>query len=252
MSNTWRVAECLETLLGQVNERWPTRKKDSDGTIGDARHQAERTSDHNPWVRDGQIGVVTALDITHDPASGCDAGKLAEAMRVSRDPRIKYIISNRRICSGSAGPSPWVWRPYSGVDDHSHHLHLSVKSTKADYDYTGPWSAVTIQAVPILKSKIATAQVVEGAVVTAGGGVGIASQVMDVGNSVQTIATVVDQSGQVIDKTVTIGKQIPHGFWENVVVTIHSPTFIICMTLISLAICGMTFYWRRQHAQMGV
>jgi hypothetical protein len=56
------------------------------------RHQATR-SDHNP---DGE-GVVRALDITLIP-HGLDSYKLAETLRIARDPRIKYVISNQKIC----------------------------------------------------------------------------------------------------------------------------------------------------------
>ena len=55
----WRVAESLQRLLDQVNQMAPVRSKASDGAIGDASHQT-RDSDHNPWVTDGNIGVVTA------------------------------------------------------------------------------------------------------------------------------------------------------------------------------------------------
>src|SRR5262245_33953750 len=51
-SGAWRVAQCLLTLLGQVDELAPKRSRRCDGTIGDAAHAA-RTSDHNPWVIDG-------------------------------------------------------------------------------------------------------------------------------------------------------------------------------------------------------
>src|SRR5678816_1399241 len=93
----WRVAKCLNVLLKQVNALAPKRSKDSDGTIGDAAHQA-RTSDHNPWVVDdaGQH-VVTARDITHDPADGCDAGAIAKTLAASKDYRLKYIIWNHQI-----------------------------------------------------------------------------------------------------------------------------------------------------------
>src|SRR3954469_14339906 len=101
----WRLADALVTLRAQVNVRWPNRSKKSDGTIGDEAH-ASRSSDHNPWVKDGAMGVVTAEDITHDPASGCDSYVLAQQLLDSRDDRIKYIISNHRIASGNAGPSP--------------------------------------------------------------------------------------------------------------------------------------------------
>lgn len=132
----WRVAKSLETLRGQINKAAPSRSKESDGTIGDEAH-ASRSSDHNPWVKDGSMGVVTALDITHDPAHGVDAGKLAEALRVSGDPRIKYIISNRRIANPSI--SGGAWRAYNGSNPHDKHFHLSVKSTKLLYDSTVPW-----------------------------------------------------------------------------------------------------------------
>lgn len=138
---SWRVAQSLEVLRDQVNARWPHRNKENDGTIGDSSHQS-RSSDHNPWVKDGKMGVVTAMDITNDPKSGCDAGAIAEALKQSRDKRIKYIISNRRICAGVDGPSPWTWRKYTGSNPHDHHFHLSVRSDKALYDSTDKWSAL--------------------------------------------------------------------------------------------------------------
>lgn len=134
---TWRVARSLEKLRSQVNARVPGRRKDSDGTIGDAAH-ASRSSDHNPWVRDGSVGVVTACDITHDPAGGCDAGILAEVLVASRDPRIKYIIWNRRIISSET--QAWVWRKYSGSNPHNHHMHVSVKAERMFYDDTRDWA----------------------------------------------------------------------------------------------------------------
>jgi hypothetical protein len=93
-------------------------------------------------VTDGGKGVVTAIDITHDPARGCDAEKIAEAIRRARDSRVKYIIWNRRIAnSASIGGQPaWAWRPYSGENPHTKHVHISVRPTKALYDSTEPWS----------------------------------------------------------------------------------------------------------------
>jgi len=137
----WRVAKSLDVLLKQVNTKAPNRNKASDGSIGDAAH-ASRNSDHNPWIVEGGVGVVTARDITHDPDRGCDAAALAEAIRASLDPRIKYIIWKRRIANSSAiGSQPaWAWRPYTGSNPHDHHVHISVKSDKASYDSTVGWS----------------------------------------------------------------------------------------------------------------
>lgn len=134
----WRIAASLEHLLAQVNAQWPGRRKDSDGGIGNAEH-ASRSSDHNPWVMDGKTGVVTARDFTHDPRSGCDSYMLAQALIDSRDPRIKFVISNRRIASGAGGPSPWKWRKYTGANPHDHHCHVSVREEKKFYDDTTVW-----------------------------------------------------------------------------------------------------------------
>lgn len=115
----WRLHPALEKLRAQINEEYPRRNKAWDGTIGDPAHAASK-SDHNPDV----LGFVNAMDVTHDPASGFLAGTLAEKLRVSRDPRIKYVIWNRRIFSSTV--QPWVWRPYSGANPHDHHVHISV------------------------------------------------------------------------------------------------------------------------------
>lgn len=137
----WRAANSLLKLRDQVNARAPRRNKASDGTIGDRAH-CQRNSDHNPWVRDGSIGVVTAIDITQDPTGGCDVNTIVEAIRASRDSRVKYIIWNRRIANSAAigGTDPWQWRPYTGANPHTRHMHLSVKPDKANYDSTAAWA----------------------------------------------------------------------------------------------------------------
>jgi hypothetical protein len=135
---TWRVAKSLTVLLNEVNDLAPGRSRLSDGAVGDAAH-ASRSSDHNPWVRDGDTGVVTARDITHDPARGCDAGRLAEHFRAlgkGGDGRVKYVIWDRRIASFLEN---WRWREYAGRNPHTKHVHLSVSSEKRHYDSTKPW-----------------------------------------------------------------------------------------------------------------
>lgn len=132
---SWRLAKSLEKLRAQINEAAPNRSKASDGTIGDAKH-ASRSSDHNPWVTDAGKGVVTAIDITHDPRNGVDANALANALRTGKDTRIKYIIWNRQIWNPGVSPS---WRAYKGANPHDKHMHLSVKSTKQHYDDDRPW-----------------------------------------------------------------------------------------------------------------
>ena len=142
----WRAAKCLLALRDQVNQMAPSRNKSSDGIIGDIHHcGGQHHSDHCPNVADGNVGVVTALDITHDPAHGCDSGQLVEAIRASRDSRIKYLIWNRRIANSlpQHGQPAWAWREYSGSNPHDRHCHISVKPIKdgpEGYDTTSAWS----------------------------------------------------------------------------------------------------------------
>jgi hypothetical protein len=58
----------------------------------------------------------------------------------TRDPRIKYVISNRRIASGTAGPSPFVWRKYTGKNPHDHHNHVSIRYEPRFADDETPWA----------------------------------------------------------------------------------------------------------------
>lgn len=131
---TWRLAKSLTRLREQVNLRWPERSKQSDGSVGDTSHAA-RPSDHNPDAN----GVVKAIDITHDPANGFNSYKFADWLMIARDSRIKYVISNSRIASGSDGPQPWVWRKYTGANKHDHHVHISVKADPVVYDNGRDW-----------------------------------------------------------------------------------------------------------------
>ncbi len=142
MPRPWRLARALEQLRDEVNDRFPNRSKASDGTIGDAAH-ATRDSDHNPWVSDGKgFGVVTAIDLTDDPANGFDAQRLVDYLvKSSHDDRIKYVIHNRRIYSSYAtsGYPAWAARPYTGDNPHTKHVHISVDSRPVDFDDTRTW-----------------------------------------------------------------------------------------------------------------
>jgi hypothetical protein len=135
----WRLAKAIKTLLDQVNAENPHRRKDSDGGIGDAAH-ASRGSDHNPYIVVKGQGVVRAFDFTHAPETGFDAYAFAEMMLKNKDPRVRYIISNRKIASGKSGPQPWTWRPYSGKNPHNHHTHVSVTEDEAEFDNPKSWN----------------------------------------------------------------------------------------------------------------
>jgi hypothetical protein len=141
MPGEWRVASSLNTLLNQINAAYPNRSKAADGSIGDAAHAAS-VSDHNPDSR----GVVRARDFTHDPAHGFDAHLMADRIVASRDPRIKYVISRGRIASATV--NPWVWRKYTGENQHNHHAHVSVVADSRA-DNTKPWRITGSPASPL-------------------------------------------------------------------------------------------------------
>lgn len=124
----WRAMNSLLVLRDQVNVIAPNRSKASDGLVGDASHSS--SSGHYPhYVAGVGSDIVTALDLTHDPANGCDTYELAEQMRLARDKRIRYVISNGRIFSSYASGSrpAWTWGPYTGSPDpHINHSHTQV------------------------------------------------------------------------------------------------------------------------------
>ena len=114
----WRVARSLDKLLAQINAYGPNRSKISDGSIGDTEHSS-RVSDHNPDSR----GMIHARDFTHSPTRGFDAHAFVCRLVKARDRRIRYLFSNRQISNPSI--SAGRWRPYSGINPHTQHAHVS-------------------------------------------------------------------------------------------------------------------------------
>lgn len=120
-----------EILRDWVNQHYPGRDKASDGWIGDVSHSS-RESDHNP----DEHGVVRAIDIDADLKPGekgrNSAYRLAETLRndaiTGRRP-IAYIIFAGRITSQR---SFWKWRPYTGINPHNHHIHISFRKVPGE------------------------------------------------------------------------------------------------------------------------
>jgi len=145
MATSWRMAKSLggtptTGLLGEINASAPKRSKASDGGIGDPRHKT-RQSDHNPCPC---CDVVCARDFTHDPKGGFDSYAFAEWLRgrviAGLEPRVKYVISARKIFSGvHEGHGAGLWRPYHGANAHTKHVHVSVKHGPDVYDNESSW-----------------------------------------------------------------------------------------------------------------
>jgi hypothetical protein len=137
----WRTVRSLQVMGAQLDALWPTRNRASDGTIAGPDHA--KSGGHWPHRVPalGATFVVTARDITHDAARGVDCGPLTESLRRSKDPRIKYVIFNRRVFSNPAyshADTPWAWRNYDEEDPHTNHAHVEVLDA-AIADNAAPW-----------------------------------------------------------------------------------------------------------------
>jgi len=134
----WIVARLCKggiTLRDQIDRRWPKRDKQSDGWIGDEAHSA-RASDHNP----NKAGIVHAIDIDEGLGTYSNGGtarvlanQLADyaASGLPGSNRIKNIVYENRVASGTYRKTWWTWR--HGNYGHEAHIHVSFTSS-ADRD----------------------------------------------------------------------------------------------------------------------
>ena len=137
-----RLCAAGVTLRDQVNQKWPSRDKASDGWVGDAAHAARegwgtngRGSYHNPDPN----GIVHAIDLDEDffgkgkggqKAAMEFAQQLATYCREGKDGgRIAHIVYEDKVASGTA--QNWHFRG-SGYG-HKHHIHISF-TNKANND----------------------------------------------------------------------------------------------------------------------
>ena len=143
----WVLVPCLVRLRTEFNAIAPARDKTSDGTIGDAAHQASQ-SDHN----DDEVGNVPirdadrkhevhALDIDvnlRTPGLSMEAVVqfLLRRCRSGAERRLRYIIFNRRIWSASSG---WKQQRYTGANAHDKHAHFSASYETAREASTASW-----------------------------------------------------------------------------------------------------------------
>jgi hypothetical protein len=138
---------CLDEGRDQLNERFPHRDKASDGSIGDAAHQAE-TSSHNPddesgvsaeWDDHDGIHEIRARDYDKDLN---DPDVTAEdvvqfIVKMARNGTfwwIRYIIFNGRIWHERDG---FVTHAYTGASKHTEHWHITSTFSEAADTVTG-------------------------------------------------------------------------------------------------------------------
>lgn len=133
----WYLNRALTGFRNAVNAAYPTRDKESDGTIGDAAHQTG-SSDHNPDTD----GSVDAWDMDVDLKSGNDPAAVEALKRVFQaHVSSKYWIHNDVIARRVDG---WRRRPYSDFNDdpnrnkHTRHVHWNTR--EEGEDSTAPWN----------------------------------------------------------------------------------------------------------------
>jgi hypothetical protein len=121
----WRAAGAIVTFGKQIEAIRPGRFR-TDGTVASKQHDLNSpTSDHRPSPRVG-LGTVRALDFAEGTRGFVD--EIAETLRLSRDPRILYVIHDRRKFSSTRTKKfpAFEWRPYTGENGHLTHGHISV------------------------------------------------------------------------------------------------------------------------------
>lgn len=134
---TWKKSAAAIALMEQLNARYPNRDKASDGSVGDLAHRA-RKSDHNPNKR----GYVLAQDIDENFGPESDGGTAEQFTKelleyaASGKPgadRIKNVVYENRVASGTYKDKLRFWRWRKGSYGHTHHIHISF-TEKAEQD----------------------------------------------------------------------------------------------------------------------
>lgn len=163
---TWYLNRALTTMRAEVDDRYPSRDKTSDGTIGDAAH-ASRSSDHNP----DPDGSVDAWDMDSDLRSSNDpaAWEFLKG-RFQAHPASSYWIHRDIICRRADN---WARRSYpdylasKGIDPsarntHYHHVHWN---SREEYEGSSqPWG-IEVNDVE-LTDKLSNGSTLDGILVT--------------------------------------------------------------------------------------
>jgi hypothetical protein len=133
--NDWFVDKGLSRLILQWRARHPGAIV---GTIADEFHKPP--SGHIP-EEDGSVDAGDFME--GGSVEQVDLDELAEVLRLSRDPRIAFVIRRQQIFSSTVEPR-WGWRPYGGK--YHNHTHVEVND-KHETD-SSPWNLEGIDMEP--------------------------------------------------------------------------------------------------------
>jgi hypothetical protein len=120
-----RATPAAIAVLRQATAIAPLRMKASDGLLPSQAHmKASPNSDHNTGL---------AVDLTHDPKHGIDCVDIFEKLK--EDARVEYLIFKGKIWSKARAKEGN--RKYTGSNQHTRHLHISIKPELSKD--TSPW-----------------------------------------------------------------------------------------------------------------
>jgi hypothetical protein len=149
----WVLTPALVKLRDTFNRLAPSRDKASDGAVGNLAH-AQSVSSHNPDetgavpIHDADtVNEVHAIDVDETGPWPTDARgqftmmravrQLIEDHRAGRENRLRYIIYESTIWSGTWG---WGARDYTGANPHDKHAHFDGSYDTARERDTSPWN----------------------------------------------------------------------------------------------------------------
>ena len=111
------AAPAAKSVLRQATALKPKRLKASDGLLPSPAHMKQNpSSDHNTGF---------GVDLSHDPVNGFDGHEVYEKFK--SDKRVKYLIFMGKIWSPDKGDHKYI-----GVNQHNHHVHISIKDNCGD------------------------------------------------------------------------------------------------------------------------
>ena len=121
--------------MDEIEAAYPDRTA-HDGTVASRGHDANNPkSDHRPKPTIGK-GIVRAVDAGEKVEN--DGIVLADAIRATRDERVKYVLHENRIFSSYPRPGRAAWEWATLSIGHPSHVHTSL-TAKADADGS-PWN----------------------------------------------------------------------------------------------------------------
>lgn len=144
----WYVDEGLAALIAEWKAAHPGCTV---YTIADQNHsQDPDVSQHAPDDGGSQAGddkgEVDAADfMIGKGVTAAELEELFDGLTRGRDPRLFYVIYNKRIVS--AVTQPWAVRPYSGSDPHTNHVHVSVNDRFDDNTSDWHWEKLVARTI---------------------------------------------------------------------------------------------------------